>query len=411
VVKPAIAPLRAALGLGLLALAACASDAIGNDLFTARDSAGIRIVEFDSSAASRVPQWTTASEPDLRIDNREDDPRYQFFFIADAIPVPSGIAVAVSGANEIRIYDEAGEHVRTIGRAGEGPGEFSSIGWLQLLGADTIVAYDRGLRRISVFDRAGELVRDVAIHRTPASLEREAMQGPQPRGILADGSVLVALYVAPTRLDGLYRPPVRLHRFSADGTPGDSIAGGSGDDIYILPQGDGRAVVMRPPFARITGFLAAHDGFWIADTDGYELRRHDTDGALRLIVRRAQAGAPVTPDLLDTFLAARLAAYPAGPQREEARELANRIAVHNTLPGFSIAHVAADGRVWVRDYTVPEEDSRSWSVFSRNGELEGRVSIPPTLRVLRFGTNDVIGVLTDDLDRESIARYPFEQIR
>jgi hypothetical protein len=237
------------------------------------------------------------------------------------------------------------------------------------------------------------------------------MQGPQPRGILADGSVLVALYVAPTRLDGLYRPPVRLHRFSADGTPGDSIAGGSGDDIYILPQGDGRAVVMRPPFARITGFLAAHDGFWIADTDGYELRRHDTDGALRLIVRRAQAGAPVTPDLLDTFLAARLAAYPAGPQREEARELANRIAVHNTLPGFSIAHVAADGRVWVRDYTVPEEDSRSWSVFSRNGELEGRVSIPPTLRVLRFGTNDVIGVLTDDLDRESIARYPFEQIR
>ena len=409
--KPGMVTLRVALGLGMLTLAACADDGIDNDLVTARDSAGIRIVEFDSSAEARVPQWTTAPEPDLRIDNREDDPRYQFFFIADAISVPSGIAVAVSGANEIRIYDEAGEHVRTIGRAGEGPGEFGGLGWLQLLGADTIVAYDRGLRRISVFDRNGELVRDVAIHRTPASLEREAMQGPQPRGVLADGSVLVALYVSPTRLDGLYRPPVRLHRYSADGTPGDSIGGGSGDDIYILPQGNGRAVVTRPPFARITGYLAAHDGFWIADTDAYELRRHDMDGALRLIVRRAQDGAPVTPDLLDTFLAARLAAYPAGPRREEARELASRIAVHSTLPAYSIAHVADDGRMWVRDYTVPEEEGRFWSVFSQAGVLEGRVSIPPTLRVLRFGTNDVIGVVTDDLDRESIARYRFEQIR
>jgi hypothetical protein len=312
--------------LAVFLAAACAGNDSGADLTSVRDSADVRIVEVDSAALSRVPRWVTESEPDLHVENREDDPHYQMFFVADAISIPDGIAVSLSGTSEIRIYDDRGTYVRTIGGPGSGPGEFSSVSWLQRLDPDTIVVYDRGQRRISVFDIRGNLIRDVPMQRTPASIERPPMQGPQPRGVLPDGSILVALYIAPLRLDGLYRPPVILYRYASDGTPADSIAAARGDDIYIVPQEGGRAIVTIPPFSRVTGFLHAADGFWVADNDTYELRRYAEDGSLQLVLRRRQAGDPVSEAMLDSYIDARVSAYPAGPQREEARALAHRTA-------------------------------------------------------------------------------------
>jgi hypothetical protein len=233
------------------------------------------------------------------------------------------------------------------------------------------------------------------------------MQGPQPRGVLPDGSILVALYIAPLRLDGLYRPPVILYRYASDGTPADSIAAARGDDIYIVPQEGGRAIVTIPPFSRVTGFLHAADGFWVADNDTYELRRYAEDGSLQLVLRRRQAGDPVSEAMLDSYIDARVSAYPAGPQREEARALAHRTAIHATLPAFASAHVADDGRLWVRDYVLPAGSVSEWSIFSRAGEPVARATLPAGLRPLRFGADHVIGVLTDDLDRESVARYRF----
>lgn len=386
----------------------------GNDrtpILTVRDSGSIRIATFDTAAHSVVPRWTVAPEPDLHIANREDDPRYQFFFVTDALFVPAGIAVAASGSNDVRIFDESGEYVRTIGGPGEGPGEFGSVDWLQRLGPDTIAVYDRGQRRISVFDVGGRLLRDVAIHRTPASLDRDAMQGPQPRGLLPDGSILVALYEAPAQLDGPSRPAVFLHAYASDGTPGDSLASALGDDIFILPLGNGRAAVARPPFPRITMFHVARDGFWVADNDAWELRRYDANGALRTIVHRVEDGIEITPALLDVYVEAQIAGYPAGPRREEARRDAMTMAFHRIAPAFAGAWVGEDGRVWIRDYAVPQDAGEMWSVFTPNGSLDARVRLPARLRVLRFSATHVLGVLKDDFDRETIARYRLERVR
>lgn len=390
---------------------ACAGGDNGTPILVSRDSGSIRIATFDTAAHSVVPQWTVAPEPDLHIANREDDPRYQFFFVTDALFLPEGIAVAASGSNDVRIFDESGEHVRTIGGPGEGPGEFGGVDWLQRLGPDTIAVYDRGLRRISVFDIEGRLLRDVLIQRTPASLEREAMQGPQPRGILADGSVLVALYEAPAQLDGPSRPTVLLHAYASDGTPGDSLASARGDDIYFLPLGNGRAAVARPPFPRITTLHVARDGFWVADNDTWELRRYDADGALRAIVHRVENGTEITPALLDAYVEAQVAGYPPGPRREEARRDAMTMAFHRSAPAFAGAWVGDDGRVWTRDYSVPPDTGEMWSVFLPNGSLSGRVRLPTSLRVLRFSATHVLGVLKDGLDRETIARYRLERVR
>jgi hypothetical protein len=373
---------------------------------TVHDSAGVRIIEFDSATESRVQQWRLAAAPDLAIANREDDPRYQFFRVMDAVALNDGIAVAVDGTNDIRVHDENGRFVRAIGRAGDGPGEFGGLAWLQVRGDDTIVAYDRRHRRLSLFDGEGRLVREVSITRSPASLAVSPMQGAQPKAVLADGGILVALYESPSRMDGLFRPRVTLHRYGHDGTPGDALVTTLGDDIFFVSEGD-RVILARPPFARVSVFLSAGNGFWVADNDRWELRRYGGDGALRQIVRRSQAGGAVTPALLETYIEAQLADYPQTPALERSRALMHRMAVHTSLPAYVTAHVADDSHVWVRAFVVPQGEYTYWSVVSPEGKLVRRMTIPSSLRVLRFGADFVIGVVTDDLDREAVHRYRF----
>jgi len=77
----------------------------------------------------------------------------------------SGVVISEDGRLFVSQYqdrnilaiDASGETVREIGRAGEGPGEFSLLSSIGLLG-DTLVASDRNLWRVSFFDTAGKLL-------------------------------------------------------------------------------------------------------------------------------------------------------------------------------------------------------------------------------------------------------------
>jgi hypothetical protein len=61
-------------------------------------------------------------------------------------------------ANEIVVLDPAGQRVRSIGRAGEGPGEFRALASIAWFG-DTLLALDSQLRRIVAFGRDGRVLK------------------------------------------------------------------------------------------------------------------------------------------------------------------------------------------------------------------------------------------------------------
>ena len=52
----------------------------------------------------------------------------------------------------VAVYDSTGQYLRTIGRNGEGPGEFRNAGKMHLLQGDTIAVFDVILGRINVYD-------------------------------------------------------------------------------------------------------------------------------------------------------------------------------------------------------------------------------------------------------------------
>jgi len=52
------------------------------------------------------------------------------------------VAVASIGTNDIRIFASSGRYVRTVGRAGRGPGEFEAR--VQLFSSRTLIGVDSG---------------------------------------------------------------------------------------------------------------------------------------------------------------------------------------------------------------------------------------------------------------------------
>ena len=66
--------------------------------------------------------------------------------------------VADRQLNEVRKFNKDGEHLLTMGRFGQGPGEFQSIQIVCVNNRDELIVFDAGSRRISVFSDKGELL-------------------------------------------------------------------------------------------------------------------------------------------------------------------------------------------------------------------------------------------------------------
>lgn len=98
-------------------------------------------------------------EEELSI-GREDDDNYLFYRASDiALDSLDNIYVLEYGNCRIQKFDKSGNYLQTIGRKGQGPGEFEAP--IQVLLNDvTETIYVRDRRKIKIFDKDGNFIRD-----------------------------------------------------------------------------------------------------------------------------------------------------------------------------------------------------------------------------------------------------------
>jgi hypothetical protein len=97
---------------------------------------------------------------DLSIGKAEGQEEYMFGYIPGlAVDDNGDIYVADVQAMQIRVFDQDGKFLRTIGRKGQGPGEFTGIQSIQITPNKELMLYDNVQHRLVYFSLAGQFIR------------------------------------------------------------------------------------------------------------------------------------------------------------------------------------------------------------------------------------------------------------
>lgn len=223
---------------------------------------------------SQPEPWQLDSNALASVGDTQTDPLYR---VAGAAISEDHVIVAEASTATLRFYTHAGRLAATVGRAGEGPGEYRNMSWLHRVG-DSIHVYDRSDRRVEVYSLDGSRVRSVTV----------SPQGDFPLatvlGSFVDGSLLA---VASASAQPMYVPdvaetrrlPMTLVRHDSQGAPVQRLADIVGPERYFAPWGRGGTQTRFLPFGRATGIGVLDSLFVVMDNDSYAIAVYDRDGA------------------------------------------------------------------------------------------------------------------------------------
>ncbi len=266
---------------------------------------------------------------DLVISNEMADPETSFVYVGDLAADSEGnIYVADPRQKRVQVFDPRGRYLRSIGKPGEGPGEFSRPGSIRLDSAGHLMIYDYQLRRVSWFDRSGHFLRSVALEKLG-----------WPSGILpwAHGRFL-AIISRPQAGD----PSARWYRIAVLDTSGqqvDSLGTFFAGRVKRIPIKGGVVTYFTGYEPSLAWDVAPGPLLYVGYSGHYGIDVYDDNGNLVRRIERAWTPAPIPEEkrreALNRFI-------------RVPKEVKDQIEVPKTEPAFYDILCDDLGYLWVR---------------------------------------------------------------
>jgi hypothetical protein len=333
----------------------------------------------------------------------EGEDAYQLFRVSGAFRLSDGrVAVVNHDAPDLRIFAPDGTHLRTFGRKGEGPGEFTNPELAGVLSGDTLVVADARLRRINLFHPETGFIRS-------ATAEPEILGYLLTVGMFSTGSIVIWRGIfgegAP---DGYARRPVQYRSVSLDGALETDFGEFPGNETVLATRQTDQgflASIGTVPFGREPKVSVRGDRLYFGSQDSYEIRVYDPAGELVRLVRVERDPVEVLPEHLDALVEARLAGADDGDRARAIRQNLSEMPVPEVHPAHGDLHADPLGYFFVEDYRLPGDDVPVLSVFDPEGRMVGSLTLPRGLQVLEIGPDYVLGLYRDELDVEFLRLY------
>lgn len=289
-------------------------------------------------------------------------------------------------AAELRIFDANGDHVRTAGGSGSGPGEYTQPLHAGL-SRGSIWVTDPGNARVTVLDSAGGRVEEF---RVPGGM----VTMPWPGGFDREGFYYAPIYRFQPEFE------MMLGRFDRNLAPLDTLTPPSArvprEEFTVTI--DGRVHDQPVPFQGVLAWrLSPRGRFWGLITDQYRLFELDDQGDTLRAVTKAYEPVMVSPE-------ERAQALENLQDFVELGGPIDRSRIPDHKPPVDGFFIDESDHVWVRR-TGPSGPGDTFDVFNATGEFMGAVRTPftlslhphPIVKADRF-----YGVIHDDLGVEYV---------
>ncbi len=396
---------------------ACSS---GDERLGRSDDVGPDSETAGSAYSAYTPSsWRIAERAAVEI-GADPGPENELARVVMADRYTDGYVVATGLPISVRLYSESGRYQRTLGQAGDGPGEYRSIVRAWVTPGDTVVVYDPTLGRITYFAADGALLRTV-----PHRVSMGTMPGREgPRVIVdrfSDGSFLTRpnTTIPATDVDGgIARSSATLVRIAPELGLVDTIVTVLDQDVTLesFPFGN---VWMSVPFSRRTSAVAFDTLVYVADNGRFEVQLRSFDSLVGRYRNRVTP-TPVTDAIWNRTRDQELASWEAqiaasgnplgldvAAELEETRKRFRQARRLPTLPTHSHRILVDEvGNLWIQAWSSGPVPSRDWHVFLVAEErFTGLVTMPARFRPTRIKADAVIGVHMDELDVETVREY------
>lgn len=373
-----------------LLLLVCALPAIAAAQFPrTRDSAGVHIVENSSRAKAPIT-FRASDKPSFDVGGLKDNPDDELNSRAGylrSIVLANGSHV-VSDDTRLRFLDAGGRQFHVSGRGGAGPGEFRQVSTLCRTRGDTVLASDPGNGRITVFDKAGTMVREIPVGRVEMPYD----------GCFDDGTWV--LWQSVMGRDNTRRARMEVHNVAGAvvGTAGDYSTGKYDMFVSLWPT-----------------FIVHGSHLYVGDPTASEVRLFDKAGKLKTIVRTDDPPAKTTA-------AEQAAMMPMVSPVSDDQSIMDRFKerVRSTprpaeWPSLGKIAVDPDGRLWIQDYKKARSDADAWTAFDASGRMLGRLTFPPSAkfgdpRIVDFTSGGVQVERQDSDGARHLTIYPLIRV-
>lgn len=378
----------------LCSMAACDAPQDPPPVTTVRDSSGVRIVATTARTRTAA-SWTIGQSADWSIGEVEGDPAYVLSRVVGATELPDGsIALGNGGTNEVRIYGPEGAFIRSVGRTGQGPGEFEYLRAVRRCDEEGFVAFDLNWQ-VKAFDLDGTLV-DGEVLTTPDGFSPYNLAcGEGGRYLLLGWGVDRAAGPTP----GFHVARDRLVLTTSDR----DIRTDYG--TWLVSERIGSMSGSRPhPAGRATVFDLHDDRVYVGSGERFEIQVLGLDGVLQSIIRGPSIPLEVTDSIKSVTLEVLLREVDAS----RAPQVRSTVAAWEwpaSLPAYTALQVDAEGIVWARAYSADPLDGETWSLFDEERGYLGDLVLQPRQTLLEAGRDYVLVLRRDELDVEHVERY------
>ena len=370
-----------------------------------------------ADARSADPEvWTLAATPAVSIGVLEGDPEYELFRVSGAFRLASGeTVVANAGTAELRYYDVNGRFVHSVGRFGQGPGEFSTLTSASAIRGDSVVAWDQRERRLTIFDARGQVAHVMTLQFPDEQVEMAGLSAPaHPGTVIArrDGALLVApvrpgwllsglrdgpngtaqQFADSMMIDGVYAFDYPLYRIDRDGRILDRLGPITGDESVVV-GGQAQPYPMGLRFYAVGG-----DRYFFAGSGKPYVIAAAGDQGFADAVTAAAPARPAAQAFEEQIT--RMVEFRQPATRQQVAEFWKRVPRPDAMPSYGDLRADELDRIWVQTYRSRSEElaehPQEWSVFSPDGTRIASLTVPFDLVVRDVAFGHVTGVRSDE---------------